>query len=95
MIKCLSTDIFLLLTQSNIVLKTIIGLNTSLKSRLNENLLSAGECKKKSLDLNVYDIVELLFLYIKYCFKDIKAFIGLSGGLLTLLFKIKFSGKIY
>ena len=44
--KCFSTCSLLLLTKSKIVLKTITGLNTSLKSRLNENLPSDGSCKK-------------------------------------------------
>ena len=36
----------LLLTKSNIVRYTSTGLNTSLISKLNENLLSDGSCKK-------------------------------------------------
>ena len=45
LLSLFSTVIFLLFIQSNIVLYTIIGLNTSDKSKHNENLPSLGSCK--------------------------------------------------
>ena len=100
------------------VLKTNIGLNVSLISKLKENLPSDGSWRKLILWSRwvlyivetvsfwvitgigycgwwVLYIVETVLAYNKLFPKDINAFIGLSGGLLTLLFNTKSSGNIY